>query len=58
MLHENLSKYKIAINDSKLYNVKKAINWIQQIERELKKVSIPGGSANNDGALLRIPKSP
>ena len=51
MLLENFCKYKFATNDSKLYNVKKAINWIQQIERELKEVFIPGGSSNNDGAL-------
>ena len=51
MLLENFSKYKFATNDSKLYNVEKAISWIQQIERELKEVFIPGGSPNNDGAL-------
>ena len=51
MLLENFGKYKFATNDSKLYNVEKAISWIQQIERELKEVFIPGGSPNNDGAL-------
>ena len=51
MLLENFSKYTISTNESKLYNVETAINWIQQIERELKEVFIPGGSPNNDGAL-------
>jgi hypothetical protein len=51
MLNENFSKYKFETNESKLYNVEKAVNWLQQIERELKEVFIPGGSTTNDGAL-------
>jgi hypothetical protein len=51
MLIENFSKYKFETNESKLYNVKKAVNWLQQIERELKEVFIPGGSTTNDGAF-------
>jgi hypothetical protein len=51
MLIKNLKKYELPTNESGLYNVENAVNWLLKVERELKEVYLPGGSSNSDGAL-------